>query len=53
MAPLGGQSSSNFVGDRKIIRKERELIDLGQGYRAAIHRKRELIDYGRRSKGNS
>jgi hypothetical protein len=48
MAPLGGQSSSNFVGDRKAIRKKRELIDSGRGYRAAIHRKRELIDCGRR-----
>jgi hypothetical protein len=47
MAPPGGQSSSNFVGDRKVIRKKRELIDSGRGYRAAIHRKRELIDYGR------
>jgi hypothetical protein len=48
MAPSEGQSSSNFVGDRKVIRKKRELIDLGRGYRAAIHKKRELIDYGRR-----
>jgi hypothetical protein len=37
-----------MVGDRKVIRKKRELIDSGQGYRAAIHRKRELINYGRR-----
>jgi hypothetical protein len=45
MALLEGQSSSNFVENRKIIRKKRELINLGRGYRAAIYRKRELIDY--------